>query len=279
MCEACDRSDTLKLAGDLTDTPLAFRRPMTAIEEAYGDVPRVAHDFDAAEEAVAKAGGKVAKRILAQLVEEANALVGAKDPAGLANIAPSYVGELTTALKSGIAKAVDLGRAQVKDAMRQQQGGRYAEPPAKNPKKALGYLAGRAAIGSKQVSEQIAASVRRAALDAIVRGEDELTDQALEALESGVLRTLVGAALEMGREALGVGRLLEAEDVKSEIAEAYYTAILDDRVCDTCAAADGTAWIADEGDDMDEAITATPNDDCEGTAARCRCYCVYIFTR
>jgi hypothetical protein len=282
MCDTCALADDLVTAAGA----LAYRRPLSAVEESYGDVPRVARDFDAAEEAVAKAGAPVVKRIVAQLSSEVAALVKAGDVAALSGVSASYVGELATALNAGVGTALRLGNKQITDAHRSQRGTRLAaKPPGKDPKKARDYLKARSTLGAQQVADGIRANIVRSASGLVMKpgtaglSEDAIADLIAAETWAAAERTLIGTALELGREGVGVGRLLALQEVASDIAEVHYSAILDDRVCDPCAEADGRTWIADDGDDIEEGIASTPNDECEGTSARCRCVSIAVFRR
>jgi len=58
------------------------------------------------------------------------------------------------------------------------------------------------------------------------------------------------------------------DELKGEIREAQYSAILDADTCDACRAADGEAGTAPDS------ITAVPNPQC---TAREGCRCVHVF--
>jgi hypothetical protein len=66
------------------------------------------------------------------------------------------------------------------------------------------------------------------------------------------------------------GRNEQALSMRSDLETAYYSAIMDQNTCDTCAAFDGAEH------DPEDATFSTPNPNCEG-GNRCRCVTIYIF--
>lgn len=278
MCDACALADTLlDAAGEF-----ALRRPLTDHEAVHGDIPRIAADFDAAELAVAKAAAPVVTKLVRQLLEEVGPLLKKHDLAGISRVSPSYVAELATALSGGMSKATKAGRAQVADAH-----GKYhiRLAGARNDvSKAEAYLAGRSVLSAQQLADAMAARVRAAAVQAAVKGETEWTDEEVAALEDGSTQTLAGFAMNLAREAYGVGRSLAMTDVADDITTLTYSAVLDNSTCDTCAAADGDLYSDDASMDpagsIEDGIAACPNPDCEGMAYGnvCRCVCIADFS-
>ena len=70
-------------------------------------------------------------------------------------------------------------------------------------------------------------------------------------------------------EAFGIGRNVEAETRKEDIATAFYSAILDENVCIECAPLDG------EEHEFNDPKFETPNPNCLG-GEQCRCITIYV---
>lgn len=298
MCSTC--GVTMRLVGAeeyreaverarvaLADMPVSYRRPLTAIELAYGDVPRVRQDFDDAAVTIVEIAGPVVRKIATQLVVEAVALAKAKDMAGISRVTPSFVGELATALKKGISAALATGRRQVTDQHARQTGAKLEikmPPKRKQLKRVSEYLSARADIDSERISFAIAANVRAATISQIARDssiqwmKDALDyanpDSILARAILGGENSLIGTATADAREGVGLGRLFAVDEVKDQIESVTYTAILDENVCDVCAELDGEEYGGDEAG-------KTPNDDCIGEqyGNSCRCFEVYVFTK
>lgn len=292
MCRHTDLADlvakgTTALATlEALDPTRAFRRPMTPLELAYGDVLRVRQDFDTSAERIAALCGPIVRKMATQLVQEAVSLAKAKDVAGITKVAPSFVGELATALKKGISEALKTGRAQVMDQHAAQTGTRFEilVPRRKQVKKMSEYLSAKADIDSERISAAIAANVMAATLGQIARAsstqwikdalDPENPDSILFRAILGGENSLIGTATADAREGIGLGRLFAADEVKDQIESVTYTAILDENVCEVCAALDGSEYGPDEAGQA-------PNDDCIGEqyGNSCRCYEVYVFTK
>lgn len=277
MCEACtiirdgEVVESLRLADALRGT---YRRALTVIELEHGDVDRVRADMDAAEARVVTAAKGIIAKITDQLIDEARPLVESGDVAGAARVKPSYTAELTAALAKASAAAVRAGKRQVLDSARKQGVTLAAKPPAKKDvKKAQQYLDAKMQAISEQVQAQIDASVKRIVLAAAAT--EVFDDEVATQIKDAAARSLVASAYSVARESYATGRLFGYDEVKSDVAEIMYTAILDDNACDVCLDADGQTWVADEGDDMDEGFASAPNLNCLG-GDRCRCYTVLV---
>ena len=271
----------------LADMPVSYRRPLTAIELAYGDVPRVRKDFDDAAVKIVELAGPVVRKMATQMAEEAIALARAKDVSGIARVAPSFVGELSAAFKRGLSAALTAGKQQVIDQHAQQTGAKLElllPPRRKQIKKVAEYLSARADIESERISSVVAASVRATTIGQIARAAStewirdaldyENPDSILSRAILGGENALIGTATAQAREAVGLGRLFALDEVKDKVESVTYTAILDDNVCSVCADLDGQEYTADEAG-------KAPNDDCIGAqyGNECRCYEVYVFTK
>jgi hypothetical protein len=263
MCEDC-----VKLAEGILDvTGYPYRRALTQVELEHGDVDRVREDIDAAEQRVAKAGAPLVRKMVAQLYDEMRPLVESGDVAGIARVRASHTAELAAALKVAVNANVKAGKQQVRDSAKKAGVKLAAKPPGKDVKKALPYILAKSDAISEQVAAQIEATVRFQALKA-ARAAEYLEDD----FDAGA-RALVASATSLGRESYAVGRVFGYDEVKQDIAEVVYTAILDDKVCDVCLEADGTTYTED---DIDAGFDSAPNDGCLG-GDYCRCYPVLIY--
>ena len=266
--------DTCLAALEVADaTRHIYRRALTQVELEHGDVDRVRDDMDASEQGVVKAGAPVIRDIVAQLVDELRPLVEAGDVVGVARVKPSYTGKLAKALKAASDAAVRRGKRQVLDQAK-SKGTRLAKRPTKDPKKALEYLAARADAMAEQIQSQIDASIKRTVLAGAATAT--WTDELATAIQDSASRALVASAYDVGRESFAVGRLFGYQEVKDDIAEVVYTAILDDAVCEVCLDADGRTWNAEAGDDLDEGFDSAPNPECYGGESRCRCWIILV---
>lgn len=71
-------------------------------------------------------------------------------------------------------------------------------------------------------------------------------------------------------EAFGMGRSVEAETRKEDIATAFYSAILDGQQCSVCDPLDG------EEHKLNDPKFETPNPNCLGGPEQCRCITIYV---
>lgn len=288
MCDHCTALAEVVAHGEtlLASHAGVYRRPMTPLELAYGDVARVDEDMDAAQVAIAQGAAPVVKRMAVQLVEEAAALARKGDVAGLSRIRASFTGELAGALKDGIRGALELGKAQARDSFERQRGTRFEiKPPPmrKDAKKAADWLDAKAEVEAERISSQVTSQVQAATVAQIAKqaGSDWIDAQLDPANPDGILakaisggeKSLTGTAMSGAREGIGLGRLVVFDEVKDDIDSVTYSAILDDNVCAVCEAADGEEY---SGDAIDEGLASAPNDECEGSA-NCRCYTIVTF--
>lgn len=88
-------------------------------------------------------------------------------------------------------------------------------------------------------------------------------------LEAGSLSYIGRASTGLANRVLNFGRSREADDRKDEWQSVEYSALLDQNVCDPCAAEDGQS-ASSESD-----LQPAPNPECEGEDW-CRCFHVYI---
>lgn len=100
--------------------------------------------------------------------------------------------------------------------------------------------------------------VKMATVEFITERLQELSDrEAIIATQNSVV------------EALGIGRNVEAETRKEDIATAFYSAILDGNVCENCEPLDGKEH------EFNDPAFETPNPRCLG-GDKCRCITIYV---
>jgi hypothetical protein len=278
-CKACARpgghggTEGLRLAAAAVEAAgdLTFWRAQTPVELEFGDIPRVAADFNAAELAIAEAVRDPLKAVVRALATDALAAVKKGDTVAIAALTADPA-DLTAALKGAIGSAIDAGKVQVFDQWRKQTGRKLAKPPRVRPKLAAKFLAGKAVTQAEHLVNEARAAAQKMALSELGRGAyDADTLEAFVTLKAESL--LVAMAREDAREAVGIGRLLAQEDTKGDIESVVYTAILDSNVCDVCESRDGDEYgPADMGQ--------APNPDCEGALyAGCRCAEIILYRK
>lgn len=96
-----------------------------------------------------------------------------------------------------------------------------------------------------------------------------LIDAVQKEITGGSVTYIDRAARGLANKVINIGRSDEAESRKDEWDRVEYSALLDQNVCEPCAAEDGKT--ASNEDDLED----TPNPDCLG-GDMCRCFLVYI---
>jgi len=258
-----------------------YWRPMTYLEQMYGDIPRVEREFGETEEVIAKRAAPVLKKMVKQLLEEAVGAAKSGDPTAAGKLRASFTGELSAAFKAGMKAGVRIGKRQMLDAHKAQvrQGTSLAErkAPRKDPKKVDDYLGGRAEVDAGNVARAVEGAVQgglmaqmaRTPVADLVRDltnpEGDFYRQAMRAGE----RSLIASSTMEARESVGMGRLVGWEEVKEDADYVVYSAVMDGNVCDVCAEMDGNEYgPADFG--------KAPNDECEGGIWGNECRCIEI---
>lgn len=276
MCDACD----LAFAEEVLDavSGMTFWRPLTSFEKQFGDIPRVARDFERVEMQTAETLQPIVEKMVQQLKDEAVELVKQRDLEGIARLAASYEGPLVKAMRDAAADAVSVGKAQIHDQFREQRAHRFAAlPPRKRPKLTKAYLDARASVKGREVSESVTSAARQAALYKASQGEmdeeaiaEAIDDALTTAAEEAILKTSVSTA----REGIAVGRYVAIEDTAEYIDRLVYSAINDSNCCDECASWDGQELDLDQAD-------AAPNPNCVGEqyGNACRCVVIVQYTR
>jgi len=288
VCDRCDKArDILALAEPVVTAAgtLAFRRPLTPFESLHHDAPRMKADFDAAELAVAKAAAPVVQEMARQLVDEARVHVKAADVHGIAGLSVPRVPELAAALREGMDAGRKMGHAQIIDQHAAETGKTLPlklAVPAKSAKRDR-HFDGKATLKASAIAAALLASVHSRAAGAIETGRDDLTDEAAQGVADAGAKGLMATAVALGVAALHAGRddALAIPEVRGDVGDAEYSALMDNDTCDACAEKDGETFGDGDGYDapLDEAFDATPNPDCVGMeyGNQCRCVCVMSF--
>lgn len=135
----------------------------------------------------------------------------------------------------------------------------------------LEFLSDLGDVTASRVANDVQSRAIGGAASLVVLGiaASEIASRLTEDLRAGSVSYINNAASEAGHAALGLGRDAEGSNRSDVIREAYYSAILDESVCEPCGEADGETGDPNE-------ITPTPNPSCLGSA-RCRCIHVYVF--
>lgn len=137
----------------------------------------------------------------------------------------------------------------------------------------LGVYADAAVSEYQNNLQQRAANVvldqrRQAAGETKTKGEIiAAAEAALDQQKDGWMDALAAKA---ANEAFADGRDEGYQELKDQIRECQYSAILDNNTCDECESADGRTAPTPDG------LPRTPNPDCAGKD-KCRCVIVYVF--
>ena len=203
-------SELLEAAEELMSEvgDMKYRRPLSDAER------RIDEDFDRCEEAVAVAAGPIVKKMLAQLVDEANGYVAARDFAGIAALSASYVAELASALDKAGAEAVDLGRAQVTTPLVDPISAAEADtaPHRKRASEAGAValqLSGVARLRAQTIADRLTLAVRNTAQRRARLREGGFSEQDIGELTDSAIAYVVTESVMFGREAMTLGRMIE----------------------------------------------------------------------
>ena len=126
---------------------------------------------------------------------------------------------------------------------------------------------------------ELAAALREGMDAGRKMGHAQIIDQ--HAAETG--KTLPLKLAVPAKSAMHDGRddALAIPEVRGDVGDAEYSALMDNDTCDACAEKDGETFGDGDGYDapLDEAFDATPNPDCVGMeyGNQCRCVCVMSF--
>ena len=257
---------------------LAERRPARGVE-VFLDLADITATFDTTKTAVKDATAATRAALVAELVKRAMAAAAKGQVDKFAAGAPPMVDALTADVQKALAVFFDAGRTQVAAELQRQRKGepwsaqsiRMADLPPESPSSPS--VAGLDALKAQAqaVARSIAQAVQAAAAMQAgrVAAGTPVTEEAMAAM---VQRESDAAALRYAGAAsdfLSMGRAAEAQAQRSDIEDAVYSAILDDRVCEVCEPRDGETTT-----DIAAAESWTPNAECMG-GDRCRCLTVY----
>jgi len=149
------------------------------------------------------------------------------------------------------------------------------EPPEDDEVNKMFWVRGRLFLG--RLSSKVESRARDLALTLYRTKKVDFTDEDLNALADQVLGVAdTSAKLEANvlvSEAVNLGRDAEIEIQKEDIEAIFYSAILDERVCEICQGLDGEEYEVGSQEYYDD---APPNRNCLG-GDRCRCLYVAIF--
>ncbi len=327
----------VRMAESLVDAAgeLRFWRELTPREREFGDIPRVKRDFDEAERKVAAAGAPIVRQAVRDLVAQANHAIALRNHAAIVGIEPIMVHELQMALTHGVDQARTMGRQQIYDAHQRQvkahtQLATKVRPPKQMqipiPEQAHGQsmptyygrivqaqVDAKIALAARKAMENTAATVRDAAVRAMVRNRDEITDEEINAMLQGETKAFGSVATSLARSGLSGGRIEQMDAVRDDIKSMTYSAVMDENTCDVCEAADGDVYEDDteepapedlppedasaddtsdagnlaegfkrmlaEGDlagSIEDGIDAAPNPDCVGEEYGNACRCIMV---
>lgn len=155
-------------------------------------------------------------------------------------------------------------------------GRKFAEHALAAPKDAASaflHLEASASLSAQSASDKLLGSARAEALRLRRAGwdDDEIEDALLISMGELSDGDIARLAAQEINEAFSMGRVAAAEDFKSQIETAVYSAILDNNVCDTCEQLDGQEFDVDS-DEYEENMPPNPN--CDG-GDNCRCTYIY----
>jgi hypothetical protein len=201
--------------------------------------------------------------------------------------APPMVDKLAAEVEAVLRDYFDAGRQQVTDELERQRDGEpvtggdvagregaaisAAEKKPKRPKKPpRGVTPDDLAEQAEVIARTLAQATQAAVVAQVLRtlsvplADAVLAEMALRASDAAALQ-MVATVTDL----MQAGRAAEARAVREDIQTAIYSAILDERACETCADRDG-----EETDDIDAAEGWTPNPGCDG-GDRCRRATIY----
>ena len=252
--------------------------------ESFCDLAEIGATLDGTKDAIKAATATTREAQATELAKRARAAAAKGRAAGFVASRPPMVDALTKQIATVLTAHYQAGRAQVASELDRQRRGepvgaeiadarhgdgstQLAEPPAKPVSDAVqASIAQEAEIAARKIAAAAQASAAQQAMrDAATPLDDDV-------FEEGVMRESDAAALRCGGQVtrlMNAGRADEAQAQAADIADATYSAVLDQNTCDTCESQDG-----DTTTDLDEAAGWAPNPACAGDD-RCRCLVIY----
>jgi hypothetical protein len=268
--------------------PSTFWREPTD-KERFVAFAQIKYDLDQAKTVFLSDVGETANEIAEELVQDAVRLVGEGDIDRLLALKPAKVQKLASRIRGELSPLVAYGRQTVTEERERATAGKPAPIIAERQTGIRGYASkwkkrtSQGILTWQQVKAQRRAEAIAEALDAAITDEglrliragvDEeaalaaLQDIATKTSERSVLYAaglLVSEAFSMGR-----GAQIQEEVESGGVVKGIYSALLDDAVCEQCAAMDGQEFSPDDPD-FDKYAEGNP--DCYG-GDRCRCLLV-----
>lgn len=196
------------------------------------------------------------------------------------------VGRLSSEIKGELLDIFRFGRGQVKSELEKQKtkplkliddrksikGLKKAKiNPLRTPEEAQAFIESKSNLIASQMAKKLENTALFAELEAQKLGLTKaasitfVTDRLAELSD----REATLATQNSVVEALGIGRNVEAETRKEDIATAFYSAILDGSVCENCEPLDG------QEHEFNDPAFETPNPRCLG-GDKCRCITIYV---
>lgn len=266
-----------------------WRRPHGV--ERYVELAQIKQLDDDAKQAIREATQATRDALVRELGKRARAAAAKGDVAAFVRSQPPMVDALAAEIRPILARYYAAGKEQVAQELERQKEGRPVVeetianrqgqavnaatkppkgyvPPAKLDPAVEAIIADQADIAARTIATgTLAAAAQQATRITTVPIDDATFDEFVRRASDGEALRVAGMVTDL----MAAGRAAEAQDHADEIADAVYSAILDDNVCSACEARDGEITT-----DLDEAAGWAPNPDCEG-GDRCRCIVVYEY--
>lgn len=250
------------------DTWIHFWRPLRETEENVA-FREIVGRLDDSKEKIVRATREIRGIVVDELAKQVKAAVDSKDPSLIQQIDYSTeTGQaLVVAVEPILSDLVLYGRQQVARELGKKKLASKKDL-ADFMKK---YLDAKANQFSEISLDKLVDEARTLTSD-FIRTETYSASAVTDALEAFSENTVRNSAGYVVNEAFGFGRTQEAEERKSEIEYAEYSAIIDGNTCGPCEALDGEEFSLDDPGYVEN---TPPLKDCEG-GSQCRCIWVYV---
>lgn len=196
------------------------------------------------------------------------------------------VGLLSSEIKGELLDIFRFGRDQVKKELKKQEKTpiklvddrksikdlkKAKIDPIRTQEEAKAFIDDKATLIANQMANKFETTALFAGLEAKKLGLNKITTVAFitERLQELSDREATLATQNSVVEALGIGRNVEAETRKEDVATSFYSAILDENVCENCEPLDGKEH------EFNDPAFETPNPRCLG-GDKCRCITIYV---
>jgi hypothetical protein len=205
----------------------------------------------------------------AQAQDIVNQLVAGRRPQDIRVVLKK---EMYEALRKEFDRQFSVGRAQVQDEVRRQRSTLAVSKKQSRPKKVVDLYDEQLQLWVEGAGDKLKTTLASASLSAKKAGAvGESLRVALET-EAAEMSMATWEAMASGavNGGWGTGRQSGFDDVSEDVEYCYYSAILDGNACDFCHSRDG------KHHDVNDPDYLTPNPDCAGTEARCRCMTIAV---